>query len=451
MRKGKTKKKSLSNEEIKDHNAAASWDGFNYQGHVALYVVLEMIYDLKIPYTDLAKYYFELEGIEDFAIFKNDECISIHQVKSSSDIISYSDITHELKKIKKKLKKTNSASAFFHHSVKIKDIEVELKDNMEFLDTNFTNIFLYYYKKLKQSFVSIKDIEHSINEYIKEVFSDAIEKIENKNDFVNISFSILSMLIIMRIRRIRLEIKNSLSPTKSQRGRDATQKEKITFLEVFNTVNEIVESFNSSESEYLKQLTVLYEYMYYYFLDALVEEESGIAGTKKLDNHSVCLAHMNGLFPLDKKKYYRLITPHRYIPEFTKKYSDKFFSRDELRTLYFYIIYQIDKDIQKKVCLFYTDNEGKKYLPAAMSFTIDTKTQVDTFFSQSIQDDTIFKVIYEYDYMIANTMKEYTIDYSIFKNLNTKEEIMDNEHITRTGFKIIGINDAKGKLNVTNT
>ena len=108
-------------------------------------------------------------------------------------------------------------------------------------------------------------------------------------------------------------------------------------------------------------------------------------------------------------------------------------------------------DIQKKVCLFYTDNEGKKYLPAAMSFTIDTKTQVDTFFSQSIQDDTIFKVIYEYDYMIANTMKEYTIDYSIFKNLNTKEEIMDNEHITRTGFKIIGINDAKGKLNVTNT
>ena len=173
--------------------------------------------------------------------------------------------------------------------------------------------------------------------------------------------------------------------------------------------------------------------------------------TKKLDNHSVCLAHMNGLFPLDKKKYYRLITPHRYIPEFTKKYSDKFFSRDELRTLYFYIIYQIDKDIQKKVCLFYTDNEGKKYLPAAMSFTIDTKTQVDTFFSQSIQDDTIFKVIYEYDYMIANTMKEYTIDYSIFKNLNTKEEIMDNEHITRTGFKIIGINDAKGKLNVTNT
>ena len=62
-----------------------------------------MIYDLKIPYTDLAKYYFELEGIEDFAIFKNDEYISIHQVKSSSDIISYSDITRELKKIKKRI------------------------------------------------------------------------------------------------------------------------------------------------------------------------------------------------------------------------------------------------------------------------------------------------------------------------------------------------------------
>jgi hypothetical protein len=71
------------------HDATPTWNGFNYQGKIGLYVCLCII---KQTYTsgsaskNLDHQYFdqfsiEYEWIEDFSILKNDEYLSIHQVK----------------------------------------------------------------------------------------------------------------------------------------------------------------------------------------------------------------------------------------------------------------------------------------------------------------------------------------------------------------------------------
>lgn len=45
-------------------DASASWNGYMYQGKVALLIVLKTINDIE----DTKKYWLESEGIEDFAI-----------------------------------------------------------------------------------------------------------------------------------------------------------------------------------------------------------------------------------------------------------------------------------------------------------------------------------------------------------------------------------------------
>lgn len=70
------------------HDATPSWNGYNYQGKVGLYVCLVNILEksrdgLDLPAFDvfLDEHHIEYEWIEDFAIKKNDQYVSLHQVK----------------------------------------------------------------------------------------------------------------------------------------------------------------------------------------------------------------------------------------------------------------------------------------------------------------------------------------------------------------------------------
>ncbi|MGE6579130.1 ABC-three component system protein [Paenibacillus xylanexedens] len=62
------------------HSAIPSWSGFQYQGKVAINVVLDYI--LKIELSEIDLYSLELEWYEDFSIIKEERYVSIHQVKS---------------------------------------------------------------------------------------------------------------------------------------------------------------------------------------------------------------------------------------------------------------------------------------------------------------------------------------------------------------------------------
>jgi hypothetical protein len=70
------------------HDATPSWNGYNYQGKVGLYVCLANILKeaqtgVDVPTFDvfLNEHHLEYEWIEDFAIKKNDIYLSLHQVK----------------------------------------------------------------------------------------------------------------------------------------------------------------------------------------------------------------------------------------------------------------------------------------------------------------------------------------------------------------------------------
>jgi len=53
-----------------EYDATPSWSGYNYQGKVALYVVLDKICELYSTgnTADISNFYLELEWLEDFSV-----------------------------------------------------------------------------------------------------------------------------------------------------------------------------------------------------------------------------------------------------------------------------------------------------------------------------------------------------------------------------------------------
>jgi hypothetical protein len=67
-------------------SAIPSWEGFEYQRHIALYIALKHIWEeLESDNEDNIKLYkLGIEGEEDFSIIKGDKYISLHQVKEGA-------------------------------------------------------------------------------------------------------------------------------------------------------------------------------------------------------------------------------------------------------------------------------------------------------------------------------------------------------------------------------
>lgn len=74
-------------------SAIPSWEGFEYQRHIALYIALKHIWQqLELGNDDEIRLYkLGIEGEEDFSIIKDNKYISLHQVKEGTINLSDSD------------------------------------------------------------------------------------------------------------------------------------------------------------------------------------------------------------------------------------------------------------------------------------------------------------------------------------------------------------------------
>jgi len=62
-------------------SAINSWEGYKYQVNIALYITLSYIMDILSKQESLDDYNIQIEGEEDFALLKNGQYKSLHQVK----------------------------------------------------------------------------------------------------------------------------------------------------------------------------------------------------------------------------------------------------------------------------------------------------------------------------------------------------------------------------------
>lgn len=170
----------------KGWDASSSWNGYMYQGKVALLVALKKINES----TDLEGYWLELEGVEDFSIGIEELYKSVHQVKNRQDN-AIKDYREALSNIVKRIKDYSSISNGYLHTkneIKVNDWGKEIQK--ELLD--------YYPEKIQQleKIVADSDMQSKAYDEIlgkwnektkklsrktKDIYKLLIEKIEHEN------------------------------------------------------------------------------------------------------------------------------------------------------------------------------------------------------------------------------------------------------------------------------
>lgn len=78
---------------ISPFSAIPSWEGFEYQGHIALFIVLKHIWhEIELGNREeINLYKLGIEGEEDFSIIKDGNYVSLHQVKAGKIDLCDSD------------------------------------------------------------------------------------------------------------------------------------------------------------------------------------------------------------------------------------------------------------------------------------------------------------------------------------------------------------------------
>lgn len=72
-------------------NATVSWEGYEYEGHVALNIALLKLNELITNTSDFSRWSLQIEGEEDFSILENGKYKTLHQVKLGSVSLNDSD------------------------------------------------------------------------------------------------------------------------------------------------------------------------------------------------------------------------------------------------------------------------------------------------------------------------------------------------------------------------
>lgn len=206
-------------------DATNSWSGYNYQGKIALFVVLKKINELISmgKMDEIEKYSVELEWLEDFSIlYKGDDGVqykTIHQVKAK-DKHNITDYEDALVKLYYKIVNYKTIEyAYLHVCKPINYIEDEWNDNVKGLVLNCRQI-----KALQDRIISYKsspmkkeevekiytprrksDINKLVKEYNEKYFANKKITISNVDEILDKILSDLQLQIEMSQKDVKDE------------------------------------------------------------------------------------------------------------------------------------------------------------------------------------------------------------------------------------------------------
>lgn len=319
----------VQNEEVQidnidTHNAAPTWSGYIYQGKVAIYSALNVINNLIYACSDkIEEYSLVIEDLEDFAINKNGNDKSIHQVKAKPNSHNIGNYSEAILLLLAKLEKyPHINEAVLHTATDLHEFtEEQLKKNIKNYDT-----------KDKKRLTDYKNILFDDSADRVDKFDTVLPKLKIANE--TSSYGIKNVLRIDQIDNIiKQEIKRFYEVTQSEHlyqveenissvyakfvylienqvhtSHLKKQKIIIKFTELINILN------NESIFDYTEETAslVLLQSMCSQFNHYIDENEIGeldeITYTKKWNEHQ------HALNILEKKDFYSLcarLTPHK--------------------------------------------------------------------------------------------------------------------------------------------
>ena len=183
----------MSDEEASKypHSAISTWSGFVYQGKIALYHCLKLINQGDCDFQ------LQLDSTDDFAIYKNSELISAHQVKAKiGDYRSnYKDALKKSAAIE--LDRIAGTKRYFH-------ISQPINDNSDYVDANHERVEFYAYGDLRHC--ELDKIEELTKQVIKEIYSR--QAVVYDDSLVDSNYCLLSDKISSQALVVHAKIQN---------------------------------------------------------------------------------------------------------------------------------------------------------------------------------------------------------------------------------------------------
>ncbi|MEH7238091.1 ABC-three component system protein [Bacillus sp. JJ1562] len=412
-------------------DASPSWNGYNHQGKVGIFVVLKLINELKIDYDTCAIYELELEWLEDFSILKNGEYIALHQVKTYKETMpsKYKEAIWLL--LAKTIDIPKIKNTYLHTTVPISNID-NLRESIlaykisEKVETEVDNEGQEK-KKSKNYWTPKQCKDHVLNSgryeeafdkfslfsYGQSCLHCSMDEIEEKIKF-QIKTLYKGVVTEQQLDRTYLHLLGLLDRHIRERHRDIQigkkdQKVPISFQEILKVVQKNYEllsreyciyllrhEFNNITNQYIEDLEEEYQYS-----DDNVNKEN----LNRL---------INAVLELDDESFFKFcmkITPHHPVnddnPESLLEALRNYIPETHMTEGYLEILKQIQHKIDSIKHMFFQkgeDSQNISYLPTTI-IESNSKPKVGRMVDKILQNSILVEEsLHEVDVMITKSI-----------------------------------------------
>ncbi|WP_448672500.1 ABC-three component system protein [Sphingobacterium multivorum] len=367
------------------HSAADTWNGFIYQGKVALYHVLKLINEK----ADVIGLHLQLDSLEDFAIVRYEDGepkpVSLHQVKAVNSHY-YSKYKTAFEKLERRKDDFPcDDDAFFHLAVQNEKTNQEIEGihkKLKIYDYNGN-----HYCRIEE-----------LNDLIKVQAGMCLDKFNlthlSNNNYIETLCNELESLI-----------SNTIVDVHSQNH--SPNGDSINKLAYYNTISlirfvQIIQSdiagIIQDKNYFTKKLKTD---LNRYYQEFCFEREDEILESQQLKLHKY-LIYLNGLNNLEFERFLQKIMPHRYV-KFSniQEYKDNSLLINEVKGAFLSILNEIKEsdDLNK---IGWIDDAHKKYYPSTIviSNTATSKLNISIDILKTVLE-TLVDVPFNADFIIT--------------------------------------------------
>lgn len=426
------------------HSAADTWNGFIYQGKVALYHVLKLINEK----DSVDGLHLQLDSLEDFAIirYENNEPkpVTLHQVKAvkSHYYSRYKEVFEKLEQRKDNF--PCDEEAYFHLATQNEKSKV----NIEAIHTK-----LKVYEYDGNSYCKIEELQDKIKAQANNCLTKfGLTHLSNDN-YLEILCNELESLITDNIVLIHAQ---NHSPNGDSINKSAYYNT-ISLNRFRDRIIVDLSGLQQDKNYFIKKLKID---LNRYFQEFCIEFEDEINEEAQNKLH-LYLVYFNSLDTPQFEGFLQKIMPHRHLKFSTlQEYKDNSLLINEVKTAFLNILNGIrNPDGIDKIG--WTDNQSKKYFPSSIivSNSPASKQNISIEILNTALD-TLIEVPFNSDYIITEGCNVTSVIEEANKSTRINQSDIDvlnnstsSEYDKITKWKkisLIDLEQAKQKLNENN-
>ncbi|MBU9848615.1 ABC-three component system protein [Rahnella aceris] len=397
-------------------SAVATWSGYVYQGKIALYHCLKLINAGDLDFE------LQLDSTDDFAIYKNGNVSSAHQVKAKVGKYRNSYNVALAKSAEIEFDRVAGITRYFH-------VSVPITDTSDYLSSNGEIVIFYPYGDEK--YCGLGDIEGLTKAVIAEICNS--RKIILSDDFLNYNYCILSEQISSQAIEIHRKVQN---------GDDSTRKAAYeSRLSAQSILEQILSKNPYNSTEYYA--VELKSRLHAHLEDKLDQSLPGMTDAV-YERARRLYEHIRYTEVSELKTLCQLMKPSERFSRIQK---------GDIRR-YSGLIQTLDVEPIFDKLPHYLDKQKKFYIPTALDLPeIDENNEcASDILSEMKSNDDLLKLLFEYNNLIASRAKEsFMIDtkYTARADVDKHEIInhIDSNIIKTLCISIVTREDAEIRLN----